>query len=358
MNIISNDLLNRQQEIRKKWLALIGNFPTRRPAFAPRIIVTEKQEQYDRIKIALSADADYPDDIIYAWLLVPHRLKGKSPAMLCLHPTTFGCGKDIVVDNSETYMKNAPENIRALPQEFFCGRAYAKHLAELGYVVMAPDIYSDGERVEPDRRPYEPVNFYQRYPEWSVVGKAIWDNMLAVDYLCSLDYVDSNNIGVIGHSLGGHSAVFAAGFDDRLKAVVTNGGCTVFRKYLEHWSRLPLPPELAKDRPPVYCYIPKFRNYMANASIPNPVSFADIMNLICPRNLLYSGATSNSGHEGGLEVMQETWDGIFNFYQQAGVPENVHYHIYPGNHGFPDRARNYVYRWLDEKLKGTKRITQ
>jgi len=234
MNIISNDLLARQQEIRKKWLALIGNFPTRRPAFAPRIIVTEKQEQYDRIKIALSADADYPDDIIYAWLLVPHHLKGKSPAMLCLHPTTFGCGKDIVVDNIETYMKNAPENIRALPQEFFCGRAYAKHLAELGYVVMAPDIYSDGERVEPDRRPYEAVNFYQRYPEWSVVGKAIWDNMLAVDYLCSLDYVDSNNIGVIGHSLGGHSAVFAAGFDDRLKAVVTNGGCTVFRKYLEH----------------------------------------------------------------------------------------------------------------------------
>ena len=271
--------------------------------------------------------------------------------MLCLHPTTFGCGKDIVVGDIEKHLPNAPEGIKKQQPSFFEDRAYAKHLAERGYVVLAPDLYADGERLEAGHRPYETVDFYQRYPEWSVVGKAVWDNMLCVDYLCSLNFVDKNNVGIIGHSLGGHNSVFTAGFDQRFKAVVTNGGCTVFRKYMEHWSRMSLPPELVSEKPPVYCYIPGFRKYLGNHSIPNPVTFADIMSLVCPAYLLYAGATSNSGHEGGLEVMQETWDGIYKFYKEAGFEERVHYHIYPGNHGFPPRARDYVFNWLDSKLK-------
>jgi len=33
--------------------------------------------------------------------------------------------------------------------------------------------------------------------------------------------VDTNRIGVIGHSLGGHNSIFTAFFDKRLKAVVS-----------------------------------------------------------------------------------------------------------------------------------------
>jgi hypothetical protein len=337
--------------IKDKWLKLIGEFPEHKPDFAPQVISEDKFEHYTRKKIILNADVTYSDDLIYAWLLVPHNIVNNSPAMLCLHPTTFGCGKDIVVGDIEKHLPNAPEGIRKQPASFFEDRAYAKHLAERGYVVLAPDLYADGERLEAGHRPYEPVDFYQRYPEWSVVGKAIWDNILYIDYLCSLNFVDKDNIGIIGHSLGGHSSVFTAGFDQRLKAVVTNGGCTVFKKYMEHWSRMPLPPELVSEKPPVYCYIPGFRKYLGNHSIPNPVTFADIMSLVCPAYLLYAGATSNSGHEGGLEVMQDTWDGIYKFYKDANFEERVHYHIYPGNHGFPPRARDYVYNWLDSKLK-------
>jgi hypothetical protein len=340
-----------QDLTKSKWLRLIGEFPERKPVFAPEVVSEEKLEAYTRKKIILNADAYYPDDVIFAWLLIPHEVKQKNPAMLCLHPTTFGCGKDIVVGDIAKHLPGAPEGIKSQPPSFFEARAYGNHLAERGYVVLAPDLYADGERVEKGHRPYEPLDFYKRYPEWSVVGKAVWDNMLCMDYLCSLDFVDQDNIGVIGHSLGGHSSVFVAGFDSRFKAVVSNGGCTVFRKYMEHWSRLPLPEELASERPPVYCYIPGFRKYLGNHSIPNPVTFADVMSLVCPANLLYAGATSNSGHEGGLEVMQETWDGIYEFYKAAGIEEKVHYHIYPGNHGFPERAREYVYKWLDSKLK-------
>ena len=61
--------------------------------------------------------------------------------------------------------------------------------------------------------------------------KAIWYNIRAVDLLETLPQVDKTHIGVIGHSLGGHNALFTAVFDDRLKAVVTSCGFTPFHDY-------------------------------------------------------------------------------------------------------------------------------
>ncbi len=42
----------------------------------------------------------------------------------------------------------------------------------------------------------------------------------------------AKRIGVIGHSLGGHNAIFTATFDERLKAVVTSCGFTGFRNLM------------------------------------------------------------------------------------------------------------------------------
>ena len=46
-----------------------------------------------------------------------------------------------------------------------------------------------------------------------------------------LSYVDAERIGVIGHSLGGHNAMFVAAFDTRLKIVVSSAGWTEFEYY-------------------------------------------------------------------------------------------------------------------------------
>lgn len=335
------DFKSEQQRIRSAWLKLLGPFPSRKVAMEPKILSEEKLEHYTRIKVSFMAQEDDP---VYAWLLVPHHLQGKTPAMLCLHPTTYGSGKDRVIGGG-LYPKGACPTGNDPGEE---GRSYGKHLAERGFVVLAPDLYAEGERVKPGFKPYDVREFYQKNPEWSVVGKAIWDNRIAVDYLHALDFVDTGKIGVIGHSLGGHSSIFLAGFDERVSLVVSNGGCTMFKKALEHWARIPPPVETGE--PPMgsgYTYIPKFRPYMANSGIPNPVEFWDIMALVCPRPMMFAGATSNSGHPGGLEVMQDTWDNIHTFYDKAGFEANIQYHIYPGEHNFPPRAREYIYRWIE-----------
>ena len=64
--------------------------------------------------------------------------------------------------------------------------------------------------------------------------KAIWDNTRALDLLDTLPYVDHDRgYGVIGHSLGGHNAIFTAVLDKRIKVVATSCGFDAFPDYYD-----------------------------------------------------------------------------------------------------------------------------
>jgi dipeptidyl aminopeptidase/acylaminoacyl peptidase len=47
------------------------------------------------------------------------------------------------------------------------------------------------------------------------------DIIASVEYLVSRNDIDPSNIGVLGSSMGGSSAIVAASIDDRIRAVVT-----------------------------------------------------------------------------------------------------------------------------------------
>src|SRR5206468_2552041 len=61
--------------------------------------------------------------------------------------------------------------------------------------------------------------------------KAVWDNLRGLDLLDSLPYVKRGEYGAIGHSLGGHNAVYTSLFDLRIKAVVSSCGLDSFLDY-------------------------------------------------------------------------------------------------------------------------------
>src|SRR5207237_1448154 len=130
-------------------------------------------------------------------------LKGKKkvPAILCLHGTDNVVGHGVVVG-----LGRAPN------------RAYALELAERGYVALAPN-YPLLAKYQPDLKKLG----------WeSGTLKAVWDNMRGLDLLQSLPFVDGGALGAIGHSLGGHNAVFTGVFDDRLRAIVSRRGRASF----------------------------------------------------------------------------------------------------------------------------------
>jgi dienelactone hydrolase len=133
-----------------------------------------------------------------AWLLVPKELNGRVPAVICMYGPTSGAGKDVTVGLSGRKPKSEP--VRNL--------AIAIDIVEAGFVALAPDYLRDGERTPKSGRPYDTTEFYERHPDWSIVGKDVWDNGRAVDYLQTLEFVDPERIGMTGHSYGGHSTIF------------------------------------------------------------------------------------------------------------------------------------------------------
>src|SRR5438477_9043142 len=106
--------------------------------------------------------------------------------------------------------------------------------------------------------------------------KAIWDNMRGIDLLESVDEVDRARIGCIGHSLGGHNAMFTAVFDTRIKAIVSNCGFTSFSKYfggnLKGWSSPRYMPRIATV-------------YEANPA-KMPFDFMEVVAAVAPRAFL------------------------------------------------------------------------
>jgi hypothetical protein len=66
------------------------------------------------------------------------------------------------------------------------------------------------------------------YPDcdWTVIGGWAWGFHRTVDYLLTLDFVDSKRIAITGHSRGGKAALLAGALDERIGLTAPNGsGC-------------------------------------------------------------------------------------------------------------------------------------
>jgi dienelactone hydrolase len=267
-------------------------------------------DQYDRIRLEYTAE---PGDRVPAYLLVPHQLSKKAPAMLCLHQTT-------------SIGKGEPAGLGGRPTLH-----YAHELATRGFVCLVPDYPSFGDY---------PFDFRQQgghYASGSM--KAIWNNHRAVDLLESLPEVDPDRIGCIGHSLGGHNALFTAAFDQRLRAVITSCGFTGFHDYyggkLAGWT---------SDR-----YMPRIRERYGNDPNQVPFDFHEVLAAIAPRPIFVNAPLRDSNFDvaGVKKVVQEAG----RAYTLRGVPDKL-LAVYPDSeHDFPDAVRNQAYDWLTQQLK-------
>ena len=103
---------------------------------------------------------------------------------------------------------------------------------------IAPDYPNFGE--------YQRDVYAMGYASASM--KAIWNNIRAVDVLTERPDVDAGRIGVIGHSLGGHNAIFTALFEPRIRAIVSSCGFNAFPDYfrgdIAGWSHSGYMPRL------------------------------------------------------------------------------------------------------------------
>jgi len=194
---------------------------------------------------------------------------------------------------------------------------------------LAPDYPSFGEYK------YD----FARSPYASGSMKAIWNNMRAVDLLAARPEVDAKRIGVIGHSLGGHNAMFTAAFDDRIAAIVSNCGFTNFRRYYSG-----NPKGWASDR-----YMPLIATKYDLEPNKIPFDFTDVVTAFAPRPFLASSPL----HDDNFDVIgvREVISAVKPIYEKLGAGEKLQANYPDCAHDFPPEVRKVAYEFLDKWLK-------
>lgn len=259
-------------------------------------------------------------DRLPGYLLIPHGPDGKPtreklPAMVCL-PGSGEPGKDTVSGLiADT------------------GRAYAHELAQRGYVTLALDY--------PLRhtREYKTDPYGMGYA--SATMKGVVNHRRGVDLLASLPFVDAERIGVIGHSLGGHNALFLASFDPRVRAVVSSCGFNVFAKHnkgdVRAWSSL--------------YYMPRIKTVYKDDPKQIPFDFTEVLAGLAPRPVFVNAPLYDlpdfevSGVRDCIEAAMPVYRDLF----KAGDRLVVRYP--DAGHAFPVEVRVEAYDFLDRHLR-------
>ena len=125
------------------------------------------------------------------------KLAKKMPVIVFLHQYAHGHG----------FAKGyGPELGRGNDQVF-------QAMIDKGFAILAIDMYGFGTRME------EGLYFYERFPEWSKMGKMVTDVHACIDALEKIDFIDSKNIFLMGNTIGGSVALMAAAQDKRITGV-------------------------------------------------------------------------------------------------------------------------------------------
>jgi dienelactone hydrolase len=304
-----DDWRKRREHILANMQLVMGPLPEASRKVAPEMKVEEEAdlEKCFRKRISFAVEKD---DRLSAYLLLPKDRKGRAPAVLCLHQTT-------AVGKGEPAGVGGDKNLH-----------YALELAERGYVTLAPDYPSFGG--------YEADPYAEGYVSGTMKG--VWNHMRAVDLLQSLPDVDGDRIGVIGHSLGGHNALFVAAFDPRIKAVVTSCGFTSFAKY-----RGGDPTGWTGKR-----YMPRIASLYGKDPARIPFDFSEVLGAIAPRAIFVSAPVRDDNFDvSGVKDCVKAAKGVYELLGAEDKPTAIHPDC---AHEFPPEAREQAYEFLDKAL--------
>src|SRR6185436_80864 len=162
--------------------------------------------------------------------------------------------------------------------------------------------------------------------------------------LQSLDFIDPDRIGMVGHSYGGHSTIFTAALEPRIKAAWSNGAVSDFVGHGMHWAS----PKGAGSSQS----LPAMRPYLLDR-IPPPITFYEVTALIAPRPLAVGQAV---GERRPME--EENCAAVGEVYGALGAADRVKYVWFPGDHDFPPHVRQEAVAWFTRWLRGITVVTK
>ncbi len=309
------------------------------PAQAPPLMArTESEERLDggilRRRVRFQTE---PGEFVPAWLLLPARAAGRLPAVVCPHQTTQDA-------------KDEPAGIRGNPR-----LAMALMLARRGYITLSYDAACFGERHDAATGHYgEAIAFYQRHPEWSMMGKMAWDLSRAVSFLAQQDFVDAARIGSAGHSHGGYTTWFAMALDERIAAGVSSCGFDTFRHDGNpfRWSHATaLLPRLGFYVSSPYIHMRRYSGVPDSETIQIPFDMHQVLALIAPRPLLLTASDDDNIFPNAGWSTRQAEARLRPVYEQLGARDGLETFYFRGGHGFPPASEERAIAFIDRALR-------
>lgn len=310
----------RRQSILAAMQQVMGSYPNTSGRPAPSMEVVEESDAGPYVRRLITYQSEV-DDHTPAYLCIPRDVlagKRKAPAVLCLHPTDNSVGHKVVVGLGGR-----------------AGRQYAAELAERGYVTISPSY--------PHLANYWPNLSKLGYVSGTM--KAIHDNSRAIDLLASLNYVDmSHGVGAIGHSLGGHNAIYTAVFDRRISVVVSSCGFDSYRDYYGGVERVWF---FGKG----WCqirYMPRLSDYRGRLD-EIPYDFPELLGALAPRPVFVNAPLHDSNFV--AVSVDRCAEAARPVYRLLGNEKDLVIHHPDSDHNFPVEMRTASYELIDSVLR-------
>ncbi len=193
-----------------------------------------------------------------------------------------------------------------------------------------------------------------------------WAAMRVMDYVMTLDSVDTKNIAIIGHSRLGCAALLAGAFDERFKYVISNcsgsSGAAITRG--KEGERIA---DILTEHKDLFC--PRYERYLAKEnSLPFDQHF--LLSLIAPRHLIIGSAKEDiladpKSEFLGAYLAGEAYERIYKtpgLVHENKFPEakavldggNVMYHIRHGLHCLSREDWGEYMNYIDAQRKNNK----
>ena len=204
-------------------------------------------------------------------------------------------------------------------QPLYSGPALGISLARQGYVVFAYDMvgYTDAIQL-----PHHFGSAEQRLWSFGPLGLQLWDSIRALDFLASLDDVDTTRLGVTGASGGGTQTFLLTAVDDRVQfASPVNMVSAIFQGG-----------DLSENAP----------------GLRINTSNVEISAMFAPKPMLLVSATSDWTHN----VPKEEYPAIRKIYGLYGKGDQVEVVQIDAPHNFNELSREAVYRFFSRQNPG------
>ena len=286
-----------RQEIKRGLSSAMGGLSDERTPLNPRIVGRVEREDYVVEKIVFESRPNFP---VTSNLYLPSHAAFPAPAVIHVHGHAREHGK-----RYELY------------------QSVSIGLAKRGYVVFFIDASGHGERSPQGHN----EGFAMLPGDLPLEGLQMWDNMRALDYLCTRGEVDVQRIGCTGCSGGGNQTMYLSALDERIAVSAPVAAVTLYKDLF-------------------------FRGIgCACECVPNVLRYGEqdaILGLIAPRPLLIAAGIRDAIFP--IVGAREVHDRLRSIYRLYGAADRLAIAEEYVQHGYHKPMREAVYGWFDRWL--------